>query len=208
MQHSVCSSAEGIIIRVNQDPRFLRSQERLHNALLEIAVQQAPEFITVTALANAAEVHRSTVYEHADSIQQLLHQAITAELTKLTAGIPTGGSSSLRLSDEMKRVLTYVETRPQLFQRMTEPSGVVIAEALSSFISGLMHDAAPKFDHTHLDSTSFDHDTVTRITVRAAADAMVRVIAEWIMQPASRTQHEALQVIDHVLPAWWGQLTD
>ena len=49
------------------DPRKQRSRDRLYAAVLALAADQSISSLTVTQIADAAGVHRSTFYEHAES---------------------------------------------------------------------------------------------------------------------------------------------
>ena len=61
---------------MSQDPRFLRSQERLRAAVLELAAGRSAESITVAELCRAAGVTRDTFYRHAESPVALLVAAL------------------------------------------------------------------------------------------------------------------------------------
>src|SRR5690625_3111067 len=93
---------------VNLDPRYLRSRAKLHAAIFALAAEQDPSAITVTSVAVQANVHRSTVYEHADSPEQLLRLAIEAELDEVHAEYDPANSS---MGDLVRATLAYMETR-------------------------------------------------------------------------------------------------
>ena len=56
------------------DPRKRRSRDRLYAAALELAAREPIAQLTVTQIAGAADVHRSTFYEHADSPGRLVEE--------------------------------------------------------------------------------------------------------------------------------------
>ena len=190
---------------MNSDPRFLRSQARLHEAVLELAAAQPLDSITVTQLAKVANVHRSTVYEHADSIEQLLRQAITAELDTLYAKFNIIDHPDHSGLDALFAILGYIETHERLYRRMSDASGAVIAEALSAHTADILLDLASKGLVTPPQNpTSLPDDEVFAITIRSMTDALIRVFSKWLELPAPRDLHLAAQLLSLVLPAWWG----
>lgn len=191
---------------MNYDPRFLRSQARLHAAILELAAEHRPDTITVTQLAQVAGVHRSTVYEHAESPEQLLRQAITAELERLYEKFNTVDNPELTALDALFAILGYIETHERLYRRMANASGAVIAEALSSHTAEILLDLTAK-GHRQMphNPTSLDDEVFLEICVRALTDALVRVFSKWLELPAPRDLHLAAQLVRHALPAWWNE---
>lgn len=189
---------------MNIDPRFLRSQGRLHEAILSLAASQRPDTISVTQLARVAGVHRSTVYEHADSPEQLLRQAVTAELSRLHGDIEAIGQEPFSQHDAIVELLDYFETREELYRRMNDSSGVVVTEALSSHLASVLVSLCnAQVIALPVNMTELDDETFTRITIRALTDALVRVFSQWLALPAPRDINLALQLTDYVLPVWW-----
>ena len=68
------------------DARQLRSRSKLFAAILELAADVRAEDLSVTEVASAAGVHRSTFYEHAESPAALLREALEAELDEAAVG--------------------------------------------------------------------------------------------------------------------------
>lgn len=195
-----------IIGGVNYDPRFLRSQARLHAAILELAAEHRLDTITVTQLAQAAGVHRSTVYEHAESPEQLLRQAITAELENLYEKFNTIEIPGTTALDALFAILGYIETHERLYRHMANGSGAVIAEALSSHTAEILMNLTAK-GHRQMpeNPTTLDDELFFEICVRALTDSLVRVFSQWLELPAPRDLHLAAQLVSYVLPAWWNE---
>lgn len=169
-----------------------------------LAAEQSPETISITHLAQTAGVHRSTVYEHAESTEQLLRQAIISELDDLYSKYNTIEDSGVSQHEALEAILQYLERNERLYRRMSDASGAVIAEALSSHTSDIMLGlwlkqgvAQPKHN------LGLDERRLLEITTRAVTDAIVRVLSEWLALPAPRDPRLAAQMIRLVLPAWW-----
>lgn len=186
---------------MNQDPRYLRSRAKLHAAIFEIAAEQDPSTITVTSVASRANVHRSTVYEHADSPEHLLRLAIEAELDELEEPF-TGGNFSV--GEMFQRTLAYLETREQVYTRIADETGVVIADALSQHYMRhvLRHTNAQGDDAFPTLRVSIDHSEVQRILLGSICGAIVRIQGEWLRLPQPRDPNIALEFIRHVVPSW------
>lgn len=186
---------------VNLDPRYLRSRAKLHAAIFALAAEQDPSAITVTSVAVQANVHRSTVYEHADSPEQLLRLAIEAELDEVHAEYDPANSS---MGDLVRATLAYMETRTAIFSRMADESGVVIADALSS------HYVAKMLEFARVQGTDFippisgklDRDEVQQILLRSVCVAIVKVHGEWLRLPQPRDPDMALELMRLVTPSW------
>ena len=194
---------------MNVDPRFLRSQERLYAAILGLAAEQRLDTITVTQLAQVAGVHRSTVYEHAESIEQLLRNAITSELDRLYREHGTLDRPGTTSHDALFAILGYIELHEALYRRMADASGAVIAEALSSHTADiLLNLSAKNIVTTPPNRTKLDDNTVHAIATRALSDALVRVFSQWLALPAPRDMSVAVELVTLVIPAWWQGQSD
>lgn len=189
---------------MNLDPRFLRSQKRLHEAILGLSATQRPETITVTEIAKVAEVHRSTVYEHAESPEQLLRQAITAELDGLWETDNPIESSSGSVTESSFALLRYLESREDLYRHMGTQAGAIVAETLSNHLATTMLDVFTHQEKELPDNTiPLPEEEVLDLLVHAVSDGIVRVYATWLRQEAPRDPELALKLLRIVLPSWW-----
>lgn len=189
---------------MNLDPRFLRSQKRLHEAILGLSATQHPETITVTEIAKVAEVHRSTVYEHAESPEQLLRQAITAELDGLWETDNPIESSSGSVTESSFALLRYLESREDLYRHMGTQAGAIVAETLSNHLATTMLDVFTHQEKELPDNTiPLPEEEVLDLLVHAVSDGIVRVYATWLRQEAPRDPELALKLLRIVLPSWW-----
>lgn len=188
---------------VNLDPRFLRSQKRLHEAILKLATSQHPETITVTEIAKVAEVHRSTVYEHAESPEQLLRQAITAELDGLWETDSPIQSASGSIVESSFALLRYLESREELYRHMGTQAGAIVAETLSSHLATTMLDVFAHEQKELPDNTiPLPEEEVLDLLVHSVSDGIVRVYSTWLRQEAPRDPELALKLLRIVLPSW------
>ncbi|MCE3555112.1 TetR/AcrR family transcriptional regulator [Pseudonocardia sp. RS11V-5] len=100
------------------DARRRRSRDRLHGAVLELARDTPVADLTITQLAEAAGVHRSTFYEHAPSPGDLLRDALRAELDELRAGLlDDPGDTEVAVREVTRRVLEHVRRHAAIYRR-------------------------------------------------------------------------------------------
>ncbi|MEQ6900058.1 TetR/AcrR family transcriptional regulator [Nocardioides sp. YIM 152588] len=194
------------------DPRQRRSRDRLHRAVLELAASRPVDEVTMTAIAEAAGVHRSTVHDHADSPGELVRAALSAELDVLRAGLPEPGA----IPEEVARAVTEI-TRgvvdhvlrhraiyrvglgdgapgyglPGMLSRHFRESGRILRE-----VSGV---------DIEVDVAGHPHAAVAASAARFIADGTVGLLAEWIATDSTRAE-DFLDVYGALLPDWWPRL--
>lgn len=192
------------ILSVNTDPRFIRSQQKLYQAIIELASETPLEAITVTAIANKADVHRSTVYEHATSAAQLLRQAIHQELDLLHTehGINAIGDKTLESS--VAEILKYLEDRESLFQQMNKETGAEIRDILRShFIKSLNKIFETGGIQIPETKTQIPYDALTHFTVFAITDMHVGIFAAALqMDKKYRSADVVTEMIRITSPYW------
>jgi AcrR family transcriptional regulator len=184
------------------DARFVRSRERLHAAVLELAAERSLAGLTVTSIADRAGVHRSTFYEHAANPGQLLQAALAVDLDALRERHLRGVDAE-HLPDALRAVtrgvFAHVDERAAIYSRLDDVGGV----ALQSFLSGhflesnrmLLRQGALVMD----DLTA----TQRQAAARFVADGVVGVIAAWLEGPEPRDPEAALALLGRLLPPWW-----
>ncbi len=77
-----------------EDPRQIRTRAALTGALLRLLEDEPLASIGVASLCQAADVHRTTFYRHAGSIEEFAVDVITRELDTI-ATMPEGATATL-----------------------------------------------------------------------------------------------------------------
>lgn len=189
---------------MNLDPRYIRSQTKLHEAIIELASEYPLEKITITAIATRAGVHRSTVYEHAESSPQLLRQAIHRELDALHTEYAVDGVRETTFDESCAVVLRYLESREGIFARMNDDTGGEIREILRShFISSLQKLLSSKqmeFPKTRIEISD---DSLRSFTVFALAEMHVGLYAAALLMEKPRSVEVLVEMIRITSPYWW-----
>lgn len=191
------------------DPRQARSRARLHEAVLALATEKPLADISMTEVARAAGVHRSTVYEHGGSPVELLQSALGDELDEIRSWLPAPGAAPGEVTAAVTRmargVAEHVARHAAIYRaglgddesdfglhgmlsRHFRESGRIMRE-----VSGVDVD---------LDVPGHDHAVVADAAARFVADGTVGVIKGWIGRPELSVD-EFLEIFVRLLPPWW-----
>lgn len=190
---------------VGLDPRWVRSRDRLHAAVLELARTHPASGITGTALARAAEVHRSTIYEHGTDPADILRGALRAELDEIRLRViepATPDTIVAAIGASADEVFAHVEQHSAIYARelTTGASGLgaMLAEHFARSITVLI-------EHGALTPPTIDDDPARFAETVAAALAAttVAVITDWLRDPAPRDRALLLRRWRAVMPPWW-----
>lgn len=189
------------------DARQQRTRERLFAAVLDLAARTPPEEISVTELARAAGVHRSTLYEHAPSPVALLQEALLAELDEQRARLVGVGPDDLdRVVGEVTEgVLDHVLRHAAVYRRgLGEDSG---AASLHAMLGG--HVRASSRLVQEQAGASIDvavpgvaAELVADQASRFIAEGTVGMVAGWLQEPDPDVA-SFMRVYERLLPAWW-----
>lgn len=188
------------------DPRWVRSRERLHGAVLSLARTQPAATITGAALARAAEVHRSTIYEHSSDPVDVLRSALRAELDEIRERViepATPDTIVTAIAESASDVFTHVERHAPIYARELAVGTAGLAAMLADHFA---RSITLLIDHGALTPPPVDGDSPARFaeTVAAAlAATTVAVITDWLRDPEPRDQALLLRRWRAVQPPWW-----
>lgn len=192
------------------DARARRSRDRLHAAVLELAAATPVEQLSVTQVARAADVHRSTFYEHAATPDGLLRAALLAELDGLRADLlddpdrPTDAA----VLETTRRVLEHVVRHLEIYRRgLADDSGAgglhgMLGEHFLGSSRRLVEQGRVALP---AGVPGVDDDVVADAALRLIALGTVGVIRTWVGLP-DPTPESFLTVYERLTPDWWSQL--
>ncbi len=191
---------------VGADPRWVRSRERLHAAVLQLARAQPAATITGAALSRAAEVHRSTIYEHGSDPVDVLRSALRAELDEIRERViepATPETIVTAIADSANDVFTHVERHAPIYARELAAGTAGLAAMLADHFA---HSITLLIDHGAVTPPPIADDAPARFaeTVASAlAATTVAVITDWLRDPEPRDQALLLRRWRAVQPPWW-----
>jgi AcrR family transcriptional regulator len=186
------------------DPRKQRSQERLYAAALELAADRPMSELSVTQIAEAAQVHRSTFYEHADSPEALVQAALTAELDVLRAALMSDRSdAATSLVTVTRGVLEHVLRHADIYRRELSDGGGALHAMLSRHFRGTS-EALIERGRVEIDVAveGTPPRQVADAAARFLADGTVGLIDGWLRLPHPQVE-QFLRLYAALLPDWW-----
>lgn len=173
-------------------PAPRRSHVRLHSAILDLARTRPTTELTATEIARRAGVHRSTFYEHTDTAEALLVDALRGELDDIRARHLTDAAIDVEeaMDDTTRAVLAHIVRHEAIYRRgLSEGErvdGGVRALLATHFRDSLrmLEDAGrllPPFAATGSDGTFG-----VEATARFVAGGAVGLLEAWLAEPAPR----------------------
>ena len=186
------------------DPRSRRSRDRLFAAALDLAAEEPIASLSVTQVAEAAGVHRSTFYEHASSPGDLVEQALTGELDDLRAALLRDDSDAgTAVTEVTEGVLEHVARNAAIYRRELADGGGSLHAMLSRHFRETMRillaRARVRID---IEVAGVQHAEIDEAASRFLADGTVGVIEGWLRHPEPEVE-DFLKVYLAILPAWW-----
>lgn len=188
------------------DARQRRSRDRLHSAVLELAADAPVADLSVTAVADAAGVHRSTFYEHAASPGDLLRAALTAELDDLRERYladPESGPGAV--AEVTEAVVRHVESHAATYRRGLAPDagpGSLVSTLAEHFLtSGRMLQA--RGIGIGPEVPGLGAAVASEAAAGFVAFGTVGAIRAWLEQPEPRDPSTFLALDAALVPPWW-----
>ena len=189
------------------DARRRRSRDRLHRAVLELARETPVADLTITQLAEAAGVHRSTFYEHAASPGDLLREALRAELDDLRAGLlDDPGDTDAAVREVTRRVLEHIRGHAPIYRRgLARDSG---PGALHGLLSEHFLETSRRLIETGrlrlpLQVPGVPDDAVADTAARFVAQGTVGTIQGWLDLPGEPEVAVFEDLYRALIPVWW-----
>jgi len=189
------------------DARQRRTRAALYQAVLDLAADGDPAEISVTALAAAAGVHRSTVYEHGGSPLGVLQRALAEELDVLRE-VHLRDVPPEQVGEALRQVtlgvFAHVDHYAAVYRNLDAASGATLHAFLSEHFqtsTRMLLAQSSLAIPFRVDGAA--PDSVEDATVRFVADGVVGLIAAWLHEPEPRDPQMALALLGHLMPAWW-----
>jgi len=162
--------------------------------------------VSVSELAREAGVHRSTFYEHASSPDDLLRQALLADLDGLRQRLLTesGPDLGVVVVEVTTGVMRHIERYVGIYRRdLAYASEVGLRSMLGAHFleSGrLLLELARR--RVEVPVSGVPDEVAADIAARLVADGTVGAIAGWLQHPELSID-DFMRVYVEMLPQWW-----
>lgn len=161
----------------------------------------------MTAIAQAAGVHRSTVHEHGATPGDLLRQALVAELDALRADLLDDPARAVReaMDEVTGRVLDHVRRHAAIYRRGLASSGdgslhAMLSEHFLGSIRSLDRQGRLRWPGS---VRGLPAEQVKDAAARFVAQGTVGAIHGWLAQPDPSVR-SFLALYAELVPDWWG----
>jgi AcrR family transcriptional regulator len=160
------------------DPRIQRTRSSLQDALLTICKKRDLDDVSISEIAEAAGVNRTTFYQHYPDIDTLLADALDAIAVEASAqlelDLPSASAAEPR--DIIHKYLEHVHENASLYRRVLNSSGSpVTVDRLTARVAAIAEAGMRQAETS---------EAQIPVTVAAAsmAGAFVGVVRAWLRQ--------------------------
>lgn len=186
----------------NRDPRAVRTREKLICAFNEAVLDADPSTMSVSALARAAGVNRTSFYSHFSSPEDLAIHALS-ELFDVVgnADIVMRSQHSVSATEASRRALRdivgFVHERRASYARLLGPGAAPqLVQAITEAFTERTVEALAR-----MDARPPGADPV--ITARFLTGGVLGVIGAWLSGPPDRCTPDGLvEALIQCLPGW------
>lgn len=196
------------------DARQARSRRLLHEAVLELATATDVADLTVTRVAEAAGVQRSTFYAHAADPPALLRSALLEQLDALRAELLDGTDGTDRspaaaAAGTTRRVVEHVRDHAAIYRRgLADDAGAGSLHAMLSdhFLGSgreLLARGHVRLPLPRVAGVAGRH--VDDAAARFVAQGTVGVLRTWLELPGRPSVPAFERMYAALLPPWWVQ---
>ena len=186
----------------NNDPRAVRTREKLICAFNEAVLDSDPSKMSVSALARAAGVNRTSFYSHFASPEDLAIPALSelfdvagnADIVMRSRHSVSGAEASRRA---LRDIAGFVDARRASYARLLGPGAAPqLVQAITEAFTERTVEALERMDVRPAAADPL-------ITARFLAGGVLGVISAWLSGPPGRPgADELVEALIQCLPGW------
>lgn len=164
------------------DPRIVRTRRKLQEALFALANERGIDDVTVSDIAEHAEINRTTFYQHYSDKETLLADAFSLVAAEAGAQLGEVDVYSARPPQALVAFLEHARAHASLYHRVfTEPGYGAVLGRLHDEIEAAVA-RAPQDD-----LPSHDLGIPDRVVAAGMAGLISGVISSWLAEPDQAT---------------------
>ncbi|MEC0242287.1 TetR/AcrR family transcriptional regulator [Paenibacillus dokdonensis] len=165
------------------DPRVVRTQRLLKNALFDLLEERGYEQVTVQDIADRATVKRATFYLHFNDKQDLLHQCITDLLNELSESIKNKNDDTLHFDFHSgKTHPIFIRMFEHVSEHFCHYQALLVNNRIPAFTSGLL-DVLHNFISEGINMTEPDDSNLSArrdVVIKYVESAYLELIIWWV----------------------------
>jgi AcrR family transcriptional regulator len=195
------------------DSRQKKTRAKLASVVLSLASDRPASEITASEIAVAAEINRSTFYQHAASPVALLERVLKEELDEIRdrhlgeAALENSPDASGAIEQVTRAVLRHLDSHAAIYLRgLGSGSGSSsLQPLLSEHFAGTMTMLFARHALTipTLDDAPASAAFVADSAARFVANGTVGAIEVWLRTPEPRDEDQFMRAFHLFLPSWW-----
>lgn len=156
------------------DRRVRKSKKAIEDALISLMAEKPFEKITISSIAEQADVNRGTLYLHYEDKYDLLEQCIENQIQELLISCMAEVSGNFPSKRPLLHTLQYIEEHAFLYQTLLQNKGVpTFREQLLLVIQKSIRDQV----YMQEINQNMNED----ILIQFCSSAIIGVIEWWIM---------------------------
>ena len=180
------------------DARILRTRSALHQAVTELATQKSVSAITVSELAERADINRVTFYKHYTTPAEALADALRTELAE-SCDDARGSRGRDAFTNCVAAVLDHIEERRELYAiAFTDQVDGTIPMMLSNYLTGVAETYLTKRRKKKPAVPDVDLDVAASFFASGTTGA-IRV---WVLE-GDMSRERFFENLPQLLPSWF-----
>jgi AcrR family transcriptional regulator len=183
------------------DPRAVRTREKLVDAFHQAIQESDPRQMSVSALARAAGVNRTSFYEHFASPEDLaihalseLFDVVSNTDIALRSGHSVSGAEASRRA--LRQIVSFVGERRGPYARLLGPGTApqLVRAVAETFTERTVLALEP------MDVRPPEADP--RVTAQFLAGGVLAVVGAWLADPSPAPADQVVEALIQCLPSW------
>ncbi|WP_339321076.1 TetR/AcrR family transcriptional regulator [Paenibacillus sp. FSL W8-0194] len=180
------------------DPRVIRTQRLLKNALFDLLEEQNYEQVTVQDIADRATVKRATFYLHYNDKQDLVNQCIDELLAELSESIRNSNDDPIQFDFSSGQVHPiFIRMFKHVSERFRQYQALLVKNRIAAFTAGLL-DVLHNFISEGINMTEPDDSNLSarrEVVIKYVESAFLELIIWWVENQMPYKEEEMAEML-------------
>ncbi|MDR9855213.1 TetR/AcrR family transcriptional regulator [Paenibacillus sp. VCA1] len=180
------------------DPRVVRTQRLLKNALFDLLEEHNYEQVTVQDIADRATVKRATFYLHYNDKQDLANQCIADLLAELSESIRSSTEDPMQFDFHSgKPHPIFIRMFKHVSQNFRQYQALLVQNRIAAFTAGLL-DVLHNFISAGINMTEPDDSNLSarrEVVIKYVESAFLELIIWWVENQMPYSEEEMAEML-------------